>query len=47
MPNPRRDPPKLHLNEHLSDAIAVPLRKQGFDVTTTLELDMLEAPDPE
>ena len=36
-------PPKLHLNEHLSSRLAEQLRKLGFDVTSTLELGMVEA----
>jgi predicted nuclease of predicted toxin-antitoxin system len=40
-------PPKLHLNEHLSPRIAEQLRKYGFDVTSTLELNMNEAEDDE
>ena len=36
-------PPKLHLNEHLSPRLAEQLRKHGFDVTSTLELGMVEA----
>lgn len=40
-------PPKLHLNEHLSPRIAEQLRKYGFDVTSTFELNMNEAEDDE
>src|SRR5262245_7874062 len=40
-------PPKLHLNEHLSPRLAEQLRMYGFDVTSTLELDMVEADDDE
>src|SRR3990170_1872077 len=40
-------PPKLHLNEHLSPRLAEQLRTYGFDVTATLELDMVEADDDE
>ncbi|MFH1907757.1 MAG: DUF5615 family PIN-like protein [Chloroflexota bacterium] len=40
-------PPKLHLNEHLSPRLAVQLRQYGFDVTSTLELGMVEADDDE
>jgi predicted nuclease of predicted toxin-antitoxin system len=40
-------PPKLHLNEHLSPHLAEQLRAYGFDVTSTLELDMVEANDDE
>ncbi len=38
-------PPKLHLNEHLSWHLAEQLRKYGFDVTSTIELGMLEEED--
>lgn len=38
-------PPKLHLNEHLSPRLAEQLRKYGFDATSTLELNMVEAVD--
>lgn len=38
-------PPKLHLNEHMSWHLAEQLRKYGFDVTSTLELGMVEADD--
>lgn len=40
-------PPKLHLNEHLSPRLAEQLRAYGFDVTSTLELNMVEADDDE
>ena len=40
-------PPKLHLNEHLSPRLAAQLRKHGFDVTSTLELGMVEDDDEE
>ena len=40
-------PPKLHLNEHLSPRLAEQLRQYGFDVTSTLELNMVEADDDE
>ncbi len=40
-------PPKLHLNEHLSPRLAEQLGKYGFDVTSTLELGMVEAGDDE
>jgi predicted nuclease of predicted toxin-antitoxin system len=40
-------PPKLHLNEHISPRLAEQLRKYGFDVTSTLELGMVEADDDE
>jgi CO dehydrogenase/acetyl-CoA synthase alpha subunit len=38
-------PPKLHLNEHLSWHLAEQLRKLGFDVTSTIELHMVEEDD--
>jgi predicted nuclease of predicted toxin-antitoxin system len=38
--------PKLHLNENLSPRLANELRKYGFDVVATQEVeDMLAAPD--
>ncbi len=40
-------PPKLHLNEHLSPRLADQLRKYGFDVTSTLEVGLVEADDAE
>ncbi|MGH9835370.1 MAG: DUF5615 family PIN-like protein, partial [Blastocatellia bacterium] len=40
-------PPKLHLNEHLSPRLAAQLRQHGFDVTSTLEMGMVEADDDE
>ena len=40
-------PPKLHLNEHLSPRLAAQLRTYGFDVTSTLEMNMVEANDDE
>lgn len=40
-------PPKLHLNEHLSPRLAQQLRAYGFDVTSTLEMKMVEADDDE
>ncbi len=40
-------PPKLHLNEHLSPRLAAQLRAYGFDVTSTLEVNMVEADDDE
>jgi hypothetical protein len=36
-------PPKLHLNEHLSPRLAAQVRKHGFDVTSTLELGIVES----
>lgn len=40
-------PPKLYLNEHLSPRLAEQLRQHGFDVTSTLEAEMIEADDDE
>jgi predicted nuclease of predicted toxin-antitoxin system len=40
-------PPKLYLNEHLSPRLVAQLRQYGFDVTSTLELGMVEADDDE
>ncbi len=40
-------PSKLHLNEHLSWHLAEQLRKYGFDVTSTIELGMVEEDDAE
>ena len=40
-------PPKLHLNEHLSPRLATQLRQYGFDITSTVELDMLGVDDSE
>lgn len=40
-------PPRLHLSEHLSPRLAAQLRTYGFDVTSTLELGMVEADDDE
>lgn len=37
MPMPLPDPPRLHLNEHISPRVAVQLRRHGFDVTSTHE----------
>ncbi|MBL8203016.1 MAG: DUF5615 family PIN-like protein [Blastocatellia bacterium] len=37
--------PRLHLNENLSPRLAEQLRKHGFDVTTSHEMDMLAEPD--
>lgn len=38
-------PPKLYLNEHLSPRLAEQLRQHGFDVTSTLEANLVEADD--
>lgn len=46
MPNPRKSI-KLHLNEHLSPRLAQQLRKHGFDVTSTLESDLVSKSDSE
>jgi predicted nuclease of predicted toxin-antitoxin system len=35
------------LNEHLSPRLAAQLRQHGFDVTSTLEMGMVEADDDE
>jgi len=40
-------PPKLHLNEHLSPRLAEQLQKYGFDVTSTLESNMIGVDDDE
>ncbi len=40
-------PPKLHLNEHLSPRLAAQLRTYGFDVTSTLEMNMIATDDDE
>jgi predicted nuclease of predicted toxin-antitoxin system len=40
-------PPKLHLNEHLSPRLATQLRQYGFDVTSTVEMGLIEADDDE
>ena len=39
--------PKLHLNEHLSPRLAEQLRQYGFDVTSTVEQDLVAADDDE
>jgi len=39
------DPPKLHLNEHLSPRLVAQLRKHGFDVTSSQEENLLSASD--
>lgn len=38
---------KLHLDEQLSPRLAVQLRQYGFDVTSTLELEMIGVDDDE
>ena len=40
-------PPRLHLDEHLSPRLAQQLRQHGFDVTSTVETDMLADSDEE
>lgn len=46
MPKPRKAL-KLHLNEHLSPRLAQQLRNYGFDVTSSLEANMISKSDPE
>ena len=38
-------PPKLHLNEHLSPRLAMQLRQYGFDVTSTVERELIAVDD--
>jgi hypothetical protein len=38
-------PPRLHLNEHLSEQLAAQLRRHGFDVTSSEETGLLSEPD--
>ncbi|GAK60495.1 hypothetical protein U27_00392 [Candidatus Vecturithrix granuli] len=38
-------PPRLHLNEHLSPRLAMQLRQYGFDVTSTVERELIAADD--
>jgi hypothetical protein len=40
-------PPKLHLNEHLSPRLAAQLRQYGFDVTSTVEMNLIGVADDE
>ena len=42
---PPSNPPKLHLNEHLSPRLASQLRRYGFDVTSSQETDLLSDDD--
>lgn len=42
---PPSNPPKLHLNEHLSPRLASHLRRYGFDVTSSQETDLLSDDD--
>jgi len=44
---PRPDPPKLHLNEHLSPRLASQLQKHAFDVTTSQQANLLSLSDEE
>lgn len=44
---PPIDAPKLHLNEHLSPRLSGQLRKHGFDVTTSQDLNLLSTSDEE
>jgi hypothetical protein len=39
------NPPKLHLNEHLSPRLAAQLRNHGFDITSSHEGELLSEPD--
>lgn len=43
MPPP--EPPRLHLNEHLSPRLASQLHKHGFDVTTSQSAKLLSQSD--
>jgi hypothetical protein len=36
---------RFHLDEHVAHAIAAGLRRRGIDVTTTVDADLLSAPD--
>jgi predicted nuclease of predicted toxin-antitoxin system len=38
---------RFHMDEHVPSAIAEALRRQGIDVTTTLESGLVSADDPE
>lgn len=42
---PPANPPKLHLNEHLSPRLAAQLRRYGFDVTSSQEAEVLSDDD--
>ncbi len=44
---PPRNPPKLHLNEHLSPRLVEQLRKHGFDVTSSQAAELLAKSDEE
>lgn len=45
MPSP--DPPRLHLNEHISPRLAAQLRRYGFDVISSQEAGILSETDSE
>lgn len=36
---------RFHLDEHVAHAIAEGLRRRGIDVSTTIDADLLSAPD--
>ncbi len=38
---PLPNPPKLYLNEHLSPRLAAQLRRHGFDVLSSQEVQLL------
>ena len=42
---PQPNPPKLHLNEHLSPRLSVQLRRYGFDVISTQEAGLVSEDD--
>lgn len=42
---PPSNPPKLHLNEHLSPRLGSQLRRYGFDVTSSQETELLSDDD--
>ncbi|HLG17762.1 MAG TPA: DUF5615 family PIN-like protein [Blastocatellia bacterium] len=44
---PSSNPPKLHLNEHLSPRLATELRTRGFDVTSSRDSSLLSKDDEE
>ena len=44
-PVPPFNPPKLHLNEHLSPRLANQLRGYGFDITSSQETELLSDDD--
>lgn len=43
----RTEAPKIYLNENLSPRLAAQLRRYGFDVIASHDVDMLSRPDPE